>query len=205
MTPKDRTRDVVQGTLDMLVLKALSLTPMHGWGITNRINQITKGVLTVNPGSLYPALERLQDRGWITAAWETTESGRNAKFYKLTAAGRRRLGMETESWRRMAAAIEAVLRTTGSDEPRPPDPTPNAGVVPPFDGRTRNAQRACVPLRARKRGAYARGRECRRGASCRDSCLRRRGSCEGSLSRRSRDKTMEKFIRGLALGGCIPR
>ena len=112
MTPQDRSRDVVQGTLDMLVLKALSLTPMHGWGITNRIGQITKGVRTVNPGSLYPALERLQDRGWITADWDTTESGRNAKYYSLTAAGRRRLGTETESWRRMAAAIEAVLRTT---------------------------------------------------------------------------------------------
>jgi transcriptional regulator len=112
MTPQDRSRDVVPGTLDMLVLKALSLTPMHGWGITNRIHQITKGVLTVNPGSLYPALERLQDRGWIMAAWETTESGRNAKYYRLSAAGRRRLGTETESWRRMAAAIEAVLRTT---------------------------------------------------------------------------------------------
>jgi transcriptional regulator len=112
MTPKDRSRDLVQGTLDMLVLKALSLTPMHGWGITQRIEQITNGVLTVNPGSLYPALERLQDRNWITAAWETTESGRNAKYYKLTAAGRRRLGTETETWRRMAAAIEAVLRTT---------------------------------------------------------------------------------------------
>jgi PadR family transcriptional regulator, regulatory protein PadR len=112
MAPKDRSRDVVQGTLDMLVLKALSLTPMHGWGITQRIEQITNGVLTVNPGSLYPALERLQDRNWITAAWETTESGRNAKYYKLTAAGRRRLGTETETWRRMAAAIEAVLRTT---------------------------------------------------------------------------------------------
>ena len=112
MSPKDRSRDVVQGTLDMLVLKSLSLAPMHGWGITNRIEQITKGVLTVNPGSLYPALERLQDRGWITAAWETTESGRNAKYYTLTAAGRRQLGAETESWRRMSAAIEAVLRTT---------------------------------------------------------------------------------------------
>jgi PadR family transcriptional regulator PadR len=112
MAPTDRSRDVVQGTLDMLVLKALSLTPMHGWGITQRIEQITNGVLTVNPGSLYPALERLQDRNWITAAWETTESGRNAKYYKLTAAGRRRLGTETETWRRMAAAIEAVLRTT---------------------------------------------------------------------------------------------
>jgi transcriptional regulator len=112
MTPQDRGRDVVQGTLDMLVLKALSLAPMHGWGITNRIQQITDGVLTVNPGSLYPALERLQDRGWITAAWETTESGRNAKYYTLTRAGRRRLGTETQTWRRLVAAIEAVLRTT---------------------------------------------------------------------------------------------
>ena len=107
-----RRPDLPQGTLDMLVLKALSLAPMHGWGITNRIQQISKGVLTVNPGSLYPALERLQDRGWITAAWETTESGRNAKYYSLTAAGRRRLGAETETWRRMAAAIESVLRTS---------------------------------------------------------------------------------------------
>jgi PadR family transcriptional regulator len=112
MAPTDRNRDVVQGTLDMLLLKALSLTPMHGWGITNRIEQITKGVLTVNPGSLYPALERLQDRGWLTADWETTENGRKAKYYSLTASGRRRLGTETEFWRRMAAAIEAVLRTT---------------------------------------------------------------------------------------------
>ena len=110
MTPQNR--DVVQGTLDMLVLKAVSLEPMHGWGITQRIEQITENVLQVNPGALYPALERLQDRGWITAGWETTESGRNAKYYTLTAAGRRRLGMETASWRRMAAAIEAVLRTS---------------------------------------------------------------------------------------------
>ena len=112
MTPQSRDRDVVQGTLDMLVLKALSLQPMHGWGITNRIEQITKGVLTVNPGSLYPALERLQDKGWISAEWETTENGRKAKYYTLTAPGRRRLGVETESWRKMAAAIETVLRAT---------------------------------------------------------------------------------------------
>jgi PadR family transcriptional regulator, regulatory protein PadR len=109
---QNRDRDVVQGTLDMLVLKALSLAPMHGWGITNRIEQITRGVLQVNPGSLYPALERLQDRDWITAEWETTENGRKAKYYRLTAAGRRRLGDETASWRKMVAAIEAVLRAT---------------------------------------------------------------------------------------------
>ncbi|MEX2152080.1 MAG: PadR family transcriptional regulator [Gemmatimonadaceae bacterium] len=106
-----RERDVVQGTLDMLVLKSLTLAPMHGWGITQRIEQITKNVLQVNPGSLYPALERLQDRGWISAEWGTTENGRKAKYYKLTAAGRRNLGEETDSWRRMVAAVEAVLRT----------------------------------------------------------------------------------------------
>jgi PadR family transcriptional regulator, regulatory protein PadR len=107
----NRERDVVQGTLDMLVLKSLTLAPMHGWGITQRIEQITKNVLQVNPGSLYPALERLQDRGLISAEWGTTENGRKAKYYKLTAAGRRSLGEETESWRRMVAAVEAVLRT----------------------------------------------------------------------------------------------
>ena len=112
MSPKSRERDVVQGTMDMLILKALSLAPMHGWGITQRIGQITKDVLQVNPGSLYPALERLQDRGWIRADWDTTENSRRAKYYRLTAAGRKKLGEETESWRKMVAAVEAVLRTT---------------------------------------------------------------------------------------------
>jgi transcriptional regulator len=107
-----QNRDVVQGTVDMLVLKAISLTPMHGWGITQRIDQITRGVLQVNPGSLYPALERLQDRGWIRAEWGTTENARRAKYYRLTARGRKQLGEETASWRRRAAAVEAVLRTT---------------------------------------------------------------------------------------------
>lgn len=107
-----QNRDVVQGTVDMLVLKAVSLTPMHGWGITQRIEQITRGVLQVNPGSLYPALERLQDRGWIRAEWGTTENARRAKYYHLTARGRKQLGEETASWRKMAAAVEAVLRTT---------------------------------------------------------------------------------------------
>ena len=112
MSPGNRERDVVQGTLDMLILKALSLEPMHGWGITNRIGQITRDVLQVNPGSHYPALERLQDQDFIAADWDTTENGRNAKYYRLTAAGRRRLGVERDTWRKMAAAIEAVLRTT---------------------------------------------------------------------------------------------
>jgi PadR family transcriptional regulator, regulatory protein PadR len=105
-------RDVLQGTVDMLILKALSLQPMHGWGITQRIAQITGSVLHVNPGSLYPALERLQDRGWIDAAWGTTENNRKAKYYRLTAAGQQQLGLETASWRRLVDAVDAVLRTT---------------------------------------------------------------------------------------------
>ena len=111
--PPAQNRDVVQGTLDMLILKACSLAPMHGWGITQRIGQITGNVLQVNPGSLYPALERLQDRGWITAEWGTTENARKAKYYTLSAKGRKQLGVETESWWSMVAAVEAVLRTTG--------------------------------------------------------------------------------------------
>jgi transcriptional regulator len=104
----------VQGTLDMLVLKACSLQPMHGWGITQRIAQISANVLQVNPGSLYPALERLQDRGWISADWGTTENGRKAKYYKLTARGRKQLGEEIATWRRMAAAVEVVLVMDGA-------------------------------------------------------------------------------------------
>jgi transcriptional regulator len=107
-----QARDVVQGTVDMLILKACSLEPMHGWGITQRIAQITGNVLQVNPGSLYPALERLQDRGWLGAEWGTTENARKAKYYKLTAKGRKQLGEETATWRRMAAAVEAVLSMT---------------------------------------------------------------------------------------------
>jgi PadR family transcriptional regulator, regulatory protein PadR len=104
-----QTRDVVQGTVDMLILKSCSLEPMHGWGITQRIGQISNGVLQVNPGSLYPALERLQDRGWLAAEWGTTENARRAKYYKLTAKGRKQLGEETATWRKMSAAVEAVL------------------------------------------------------------------------------------------------
>jgi len=104
--------DVLQGTLDLLILKSLSLQPMHGWGITQRINQISHDVLQLNPGSLYPALERLQDRGWISADWGVTENKRRAKYYTLTAAGRRQLGVETETWRRYVGAVDAILRTS---------------------------------------------------------------------------------------------
>ncbi len=104
--------DVLRGSLELLVLKTLSLAPMHGWGIGQRIQQISGGRLEVNQGSLYPALQRLEQRGQITSAWQTTENGRRARYYGLTAAGKRALGEETESWRRFAATMEVVLRTT---------------------------------------------------------------------------------------------
>ena len=105
-------RELLQGTLDLLILKALSLKPLHGWGLAQRIKQMSRDVLSVNPGSLYPALERLQDQGWIAAQWGVTENNRRAKFYELTAAGRRQLEVDTESWRRLVMAVNAVLRTT---------------------------------------------------------------------------------------------
>ena len=103
--------DTLRGSIDLLVLKALSLQPMHGWGISQRIQQISDGVLDVNQGSLYPALQRLEKQGVITSDWGTSDNNRSARFYRLTAAGRRALGAEVESWRRFAAGLEAVLRT----------------------------------------------------------------------------------------------
>ena len=103
--------DVLRGTLDLLVLKTLTLEPMHGWGISQRIQQFSRGVLEVNQGSLYPALQRLEQSGWIESEWRTTEHNRRAKYYRLTAAGRRALGAETASWRRYVAAVEAILAT----------------------------------------------------------------------------------------------
>ena len=104
--------DALRGSLDLLVLKTLSLAPLHGWGISQRVQQISDGVLEVNQGSLYPALQRLETAGLITSAWGTTDNNRRARYYRLTAAGRRALGAELESWRRFAAGLEAVLRTT---------------------------------------------------------------------------------------------
>lgn len=103
--------DVLRGSLDLLVLKTLSLAPQHGWGISQHVQQISKGVLEVNQGSLYPALQRLEKEGLITSDWGTTENNRRARYYRLTAGGRRALGAEVESWRRFAAGLEAVLRT----------------------------------------------------------------------------------------------
>ena len=101
--------DVLRGTLDLLILKTLALEPMHGWGISQRIQQFSRGVLEVNQGSLYPALQRLELKGAIDSEWRTTEHNRRAKYYRLTAAGRRALGTETESWRRYVSAIQWVL------------------------------------------------------------------------------------------------
>jgi transcriptional regulator len=104
--------DVLRGTLDLLVLKTLTLEPMHGWGISQRIEQFSRGALDVNQGSLYPALQRLEQKGWIESEWRTTSNNRRAKYYALTAAGRRALGAETASWRRYVTAVELILGTT---------------------------------------------------------------------------------------------
>lgn len=102
--------DLLQGSLDMLVLRVLELEPMHGWGIGERIHQRSREVLQVTQGSLYPALHRLERKGWIEAEWATSENNRRAKYYRLTRSGRRRLAEETESWRRMVEAVAAVMR-----------------------------------------------------------------------------------------------
>ena len=103
--------DVLQGTLDLLILKSVSLDAMHGWGISQRIQQISRGVLEVNQGSLYPALHRLVKRGWLDASWGTSENNRRARFYKLTMVGKRQLVQETATWRRFSGAVEAILST----------------------------------------------------------------------------------------------
>jgi PadR family transcriptional regulator len=104
--------ELLQGTLDLLILKTLALEPMHGWGITQRIQQISEGVLQVNQGSLYPALVRLEQRGWISSEWGTSENNRQAKYYTLTRAGRKQLNEETENWKRVSNAIEQILGTS---------------------------------------------------------------------------------------------
>jgi len=106
--------DVLRGTLDLLILKTLTLQPMHGWGISARIQQFSRGVLDVNQGSLYPALQRLEQKGWVASEWRTTENNRRAKYYRLTASGRRAVGAETASWRQYVEAVELILGTTGA-------------------------------------------------------------------------------------------
>ena len=104
--------DLLQGTLDLLILKTLQPGPTHGWDIAQRIQQVSEDVLQVNQGSLYPALHRLEDRGLIASEWGASENNRRAKYYKLTAAGRRQLEQETETWRRFSWAVTCVLQSS---------------------------------------------------------------------------------------------
>jgi PadR family transcriptional regulator, regulatory protein PadR len=107
-----RPLDLLQGTLDLLILRTLDLGAMHGWGISQRIQQMSGEVLRVNQGSLYPALHRLESAGWISSEWGASENNRQAKFYRLTRAGQRQLRAETESWARMTEAVARVLRAS---------------------------------------------------------------------------------------------
>jgi PadR family transcriptional regulator, regulatory protein PadR len=104
--------DLLQGTLDLLILKTLELEPMHGWGISQRIQQISESVLQVNQGSLYPALHRLEEQGWITANWKASENNRQAKYYALTKRGRNQLVEERENWLRLSAAVARIVGAT---------------------------------------------------------------------------------------------
>jgi PadR family transcriptional regulator, regulatory protein PadR len=106
--PKPKS-DLLQGTLDLLILKTLEVEPMHGWGITNRIQQRSDSVLQVNQGSLYPALHRLEEQGWVIAEWKTSENNRQAKYYALTAKGRRQMADEKANWIRLSAAVANIV------------------------------------------------------------------------------------------------
>jgi PadR family transcriptional regulator PadR len=106
-----KSTDLVQGTLDLLIMKAVAPAPLHGWAIAQRINQLSQDVLRVQQGSLYPALQRLEREGWITAEWGASENNRRARFYTLTKSGRRHLEREQAGWERLSSAIALVLRT----------------------------------------------------------------------------------------------
>jgi PadR family transcriptional regulator, regulatory protein PadR len=108
--PEDKS-ELLQGTLDLLIMKVVALGPIHGYGIAQRIRQISKDVLQVQQGSLYPALHRLEKRGWLDSAWRESENGRQAKFYKLSAKGRKQLKEEQQSWQRLTDAIGLILKT----------------------------------------------------------------------------------------------
>ncbi len=107
----ERKKDLLQGTLDMLILKIVALGPVHGYGISMRIQQISKDVLQVQQGSLYPALHRLEKRGWLVAEWGESENGREAKFYKLSAVGRKQLVAEEATWNRLSGAVALIMQT----------------------------------------------------------------------------------------------
>jgi transcriptional regulator len=106
----DARLDLPQGTLDLLILKSLSLEPMHGWGISERIHQVSRETLQIPQGSLYPALHRLERRGWIRASWGASDNNRKAKYYELTRAGRKQLEAEAQDWERLTTAVALVLR-----------------------------------------------------------------------------------------------
>ena len=108
--PKPQPPDLLPGTLDLLILRTLQAEPLHGWAIAERIQQLSQDVLQVNQGSLYPALHRLEHQSWVEAEWKTSELGRRAKYYRLTAAGRRQLAVETSEWERMTNAIGRVMK-----------------------------------------------------------------------------------------------
>jgi transcriptional regulator len=109
MGQRSSNEQVLQGTLNLLILKTLSIAPMHGWGLTRRMEQLSQDALQVGQGSIYPALVRIEQRGWINTEWRTTENGRRAKYYRLTAAGRHALGNEVASWQRFVGAVGLVL------------------------------------------------------------------------------------------------
>jgi PadR family transcriptional regulator len=109
----EQNTDVIQGTLDMLILKTLSLEPMHGFGITRRIEQISRGVFKVNPGSLLTAFQRLERAGWLDSEWRQTDSSRRAKYYSLTRAGRKQLELQAADWNRRASAVARLLKAEG--------------------------------------------------------------------------------------------
>lgn len=109
---KVKKNDLLQGTLDLLVLKALALGSLHGLGVSNRIEQITQGTFQVKPGSLFPALHRMEQAGWLKSSWGDSENNRRAKFYRLTKAGHRRLEAETECWQKVSLAITSALEST---------------------------------------------------------------------------------------------
>jgi len=107
--PKSRS-DLLQGTLDLLILKILSVEPLHGWGISERIQLLSKEVFLVNQGSLYPALQRMKRKGWVRSEWKVTENNRRARYYALTTAGRKQLGEELQAWERSSSAVERILQ-----------------------------------------------------------------------------------------------
>ena len=109
---KEAKNDLLKGTLDLLVLQALSLGPLHGLGVSDRIAQITQGTFRVKPGSLFPALKRLEERGWLKSAWGESDNNRRAKYYRLTKTGQRQLKVETEGWQRISLAITSALKAT---------------------------------------------------------------------------------------------